>query len=241
MEKRFVGMDPYIEEQLWHDFHPNMIISIQQLLLPQLLPKYSAEVEERVYVDIVEESAHRRYVFRPDVAVQTTGSTLPYERVSESVAVLEPQVLTLPEIDEKHEPYIAILTLPGRELVTVIELLSPSNKNPESQGMQEYLRKRRQIIQSTVSLVEIDLLRKGVRMPTVEPLPPADYYAFVARGNRRPLVEVYSWRVNQPLPTIPVPLLPEDPDAKLNLQEAFDTTFARARYDVRLDYSQPLQ
>ncbi len=241
MEKRFVGMDPYIEEQLWHDFHPNMIISIQQLLLPQLLPKYSAEVEERVYVDIVEEPTHRRYVFRPDVAVQTTGSTQPYERVSESVAVMEPQVLTLPEIDEKHEPYIAILTLPGRELVTVIELLSPSNKNPESQGMQEYLRKRRQIIQSHVSLVEIDLLRKGVRMPTVEPLPPADYYTFVARGNRRPLVEVYSWRVNQPLPTIPVPLLPEDPDAKLNLQEAFDTTFARARYDVRLDYSQPLQ
>lgn len=174
------------------------------------------------------------------MAVQTTGSTRPYDRVSESVAVLEPQVLPLLEIDEKPEPYIAIISLPGRELVTIIELLSPSNKHATSRGRQEYLRKREQIIHSCVNLIEIDLLRKGLHMPTVEPLPPADYYAFVARGNRRPLVEVYSWRLNDPLPTIPVPLLPEDPDATLNLQEAFDITFARARYDVRPEYSQPL-
>lgn len=241
MEKRFVGMDPYIEEQCWEDFHNDMIVSIRALLIPQVAPKYFAQIEERVYVEYPDPSTRTRHVFRPDVTIQTTGATQSYGRVGESVAVLEPQVLTLPEPEEKREPYIAIVTLPGRQLVTVIELLSPSNKNPESQGMQEYLRKRRQVIQSQVSLVEIDLLRKGVRMPTVEPLPPADYYAFVARGNRRPLVEVYSWQLNHPLPIIPVPLLPEDPDAKLNLQEAFDTTFARARYDVRLDYSQPLQ
>lgn len=239
MNKRFVGMDPYIEEQCWEDFHHDMIVSIRALLIPQIAPKYFAQIEERVYVEYSD--VPTRATFRPDVAVQTTGSSQPFERMGESVAVLEPQVLTLPEPDERHEPYIAIITLPERQLVTLIELLSPSNKNPESQGRQEYLKKRRQVIQSSVHLVEIDLLRKGARMPTVEPLPPADYYAFVARGNRRPLVEVYSWRLHHPLPTIPIPLLPEDPDAQLNLQEAFDITFARARYDVRLDYSKPLQ
>ncbi|MDW8104402.1 MAG: DUF4058 family protein [Armatimonadota bacterium] len=240
MEKRFVGMDPYIEEQLWEDFHNDMIVSIRAQLAPQLAPKYFAQIEERVYVEQVDQSTEARQLLRPDVTIQTTGSSRPLERSGGSVAVLEPSVLTLPEIEERREPYIAIVTLPARQVVTIIELLSPSNKNPESQGRQEYLRKRRQIIHSPVNLVEIDLLRKGVRMPTVEQLPPGDYYAFVARGDRRPFVEVYSWALNQPLPIIPIPLLPEDPDAQLNLQEAFDTTFARARYDVRLDYSQSL-
>ncbi|MGC8784079.1 MAG: DUF4058 family protein [Armatimonadota bacterium] len=237
MNKRFVGMDPYIEEQCWEDFHNDMIVSARALLIPQITPKYFAQIEERVYLDYPNEPAHARYAFRPDVVVQTAGPSQPHERVGESITVLEPEVLTLPEPEEKHEPYIAIISLPGRELVTIIELLSPSNKHATSR---EYLRKREQIIHSRVNLIEMDLLRKGLHMPTVEPLPPADYYAFVARGNRRPLVEVYSWRLNHPLPTIPVPLLPEDPDATLNLQEAFDITFARARYDVRLDYSQPL-
>ncbi|MCS6829185.1 MAG: DUF4058 family protein [Armatimonadota bacterium] len=240
MEKRFVGMDPYIEEQLWEDFHNDMIVSIRAHLAPQLAPRYFAQIEERVYVEQVDQPADARKLFRHDVTIQTTGSHQLSGRGGEAVAVLEPQVLTLPETEEKREPYIAIVTLPARQVVTIIELLSPSNKNPESQGRQEYLRKRRQIIHSPVNLVEIDLLRKGARMPTVEQLPPGDYYAFVARGDRRPFVEVYSWQWNQPLPTIPIPLLPEDADAKLDLQEAFDTTFARARYEVRLDYSQPL-
>jgi hypothetical protein len=28
-ESRFLQMDLRIEEQLWHDFHPNMIVSTQ--------------------------------------------------------------------------------------------------------------------------------------------------------------------------------------------------------------------
>jgi hypothetical protein len=47
-ETRFLKMDLRIEEQLWHDFHPNMIVSIQSWLMPLLLPKYAAQIEERV-------------------------------------------------------------------------------------------------------------------------------------------------------------------------------------------------
>jgi hypothetical protein len=53
-ESRFLTMDSRIEEQLWHDFHPNMIVSIQSWLMPQLLPKYAAQIEERVYVEHTE-------------------------------------------------------------------------------------------------------------------------------------------------------------------------------------------
>jgi hypothetical protein len=37
------------------------------------------------------------------------------------------------------------------------------------------------------------------------PLPQDDYYAFVARQQRRPLCEVYHWDARQPLPAVPIP------------------------------------
>ncbi len=235
MSRRYVGVDPYIERQLWSDFHHNMIITLQAMLLPQLLPKYSAQVEERVYVEHNPPNGVRR-VWRPDVSIVKEPEESPSPFPEGSLAVAEPIVLTTPLPEEQREPYIAILALPERQLVTIIEVLSPSNKRPNSDGRREYLAKRQQILQSAVHLVEIDLLLQGERLPTVEPLPEADFYVFVSRGNARPAVEVYRWKLNQPLPTIRVPLLTEDPDLLLNLQEAYEQTFARACYDMRLDY-----
>jgi hypothetical protein len=99
---------------------------------------------------------------------------------------------------------------PNRELVTVIELLSPANKRAGADGRREYLRKRDQILQSAVHLVEVNLLLKGECLPTGEPLPEADYYAFASCSEYRPAVEVYSWRRDERMPTIPIPLLRED-------------------------------
>ena len=56
-------------------------------------------------------------------------------------------------------------------MVTVIELLSPWNKTPEA-GLAEYLAKRTNVLYSTANLVELDLLRGGERLPTVDPLQP---------------------------------------------------------------------
>jgi hypothetical protein len=135
---------------------------------------------------------------------------------------------------EQRERYIAIVSLPNRELVTVIELLSPANKRVGADGRCEYLRKREQILQSAVHLVEIDLLLKGERLPTVEPLPEGDYYAFVSRSEYRPAVEVYHWRREERMPTIPIPLLREDGEVYLDLQAVYEETYARARYEARL-------
>ena len=86
----------------------------------------------------------------------------------------------------------------------MIELLSPSNKNL-GDDRNKYLGKREQIQASTAHLVEIDLLRGGARLPTVEPLPSGDYYAYVSRGDRRPTVEVYHWWLRDRLLDVPVP------------------------------------
>jgi hypothetical protein len=76
-------------------------------------------------------------------------------------AIAEPAIVTLPIPVEQRERYIAIVSLTNRELVTVIELLSPANKRAGADGRREYLREREQILQSTVHLVEIDLLLQG--------------------------------------------------------------------------------
>jgi hypothetical protein len=98
------------------------------------------------------------------------------------------------------------------------------------------LRKRDEVLQSSAHLIELDLLRGGRRMPTVDPLPPADFYAIVSRVRRRPAAELYAWSLRQPLPTIPVPLAGSDPDVPLNLQTVFAATYDRAGYDYSLHY-----
>ena len=225
-------MDPRIEEQLWHDFHPNMMVSIQSWLMPQLLPKYAAQIEERIYVEHTE-PVPARQVFRPDIVIHTEAKDESRTQ-SARAAIAEPTILTLPMPTEQRERYIAIVSLPNRELVTVIELLSPANKRVGADGRHEYLRKREQILQSAVHLVEIDLLLKRERLPTVEPLPEGDYYAFVSRSEYRPAVEVYHWRRDEPMPTIPIPLLRKDGEVYLDLQAVYEQTYERARYEARL-------
>jgi hypothetical protein len=62
----------------------------------------------------------------------------------------------------------------SRELVTAIEILSPTNKRAD--GLEEYLSKRRHVLLSQAHLVEIDLLRKGRRVPMIGQLPDKPYF-----------------------------------------------------------------
>src|SRR5262249_25432594 len=90
-------------------------------------------------------------------------------------------------------------------------------------------------------LVEIDLLRVGTRYPTTELLPEAPYFVFVSRAESegRSKVEVWPIRLEEPLPSIAVPLLPGDPDVTLDLQAALTTEYDIVGYDQLVDYSQP--
>lgn len=107
----------------------------------------------------------------------------------------------------------------NRQLVTAIEVLSPTNKR--SEGYAEYLAKRRRLMVSSVHLLEIDLLRLGQRVPMRQPLPSAPYFVFLSRAPDRPIIEVWPVSLAEPLPVVPVPLLPGDADVPLDLQQAF--------------------
>lgn len=242
MPSPFPGMDPYIEGQVWEDFHTDFIIGIRASLTPNVIPRYVVRVEERVYLEHL--SDERAEHIRPDVTiVEREGGAAPLEDgVATATAVaVEPVVIPLSMPERVQEAFLTIRERESMEVITVIEVLSPTNKRLGSNGQREYLEKRDAVLLSAAHLVELDLLRGGERLPMAKPLPPADYYAFVCRRYRRPNAEVYPWSLRHRLPPIPVPLAGRDPDVVLDLQAVLNTVYDRARYDYLLDYKRPVE
>jgi hypothetical protein len=130
---------------------------------------------------------------------------------------------------------IEIRDVARRRLVTAIEVLSPANKR--SPGRKEYLAKRRRLLLSRAHLMEIDLLRRGRRVPMRQPLPDDPYFVLLSRAEQRPVVDVWPIGLRTRLPVVPVPLLSGDPDIPLDLQAAFDTIYDSFRFDLAIDYS----
>jgi hypothetical protein len=154
------------------------------------------------------------------------------------VAVTEPtlQIATvMPELVPQYA--VEIQDVEQRRLVTLIELLSPANKRGE--GYDEYIAKRQRVLLSTAHLLEIDLLRSGQRVPMRQPLPVAPYFVFLSRSTKRPITAVWQIELKQPLPVVPVPLLPGDQEVALDLQTAFTSVYDSVGYDLILDYTKP--
>jgi hypothetical protein len=238
MPSPFPGMDPFLEDQAWKDFHHEVISVIRESLTQHVVPRYVVRVDERVYLE--HQPEERPGVIEPDVIVlEPQGPSLPSRggAATATVVAITRVTLTVPMPERQREAFLTVRLRETMDVVTVIEVLSPTNKRAGSDGRKEYLKKREEVLLSSAHLVELDLLRGGARLPTNEPLPPGDYYALVCRRRRRPRVEVYAWPLRHPLPTIPVPLTGEDPDVALDLQEVFTTVYDRAAYQYSIDYA----
>jgi hypothetical protein len=122
-------------------------------------------------------------------------------------------------------------------LVTCIEVLSPTHK--AGTGLEDYASKRLQILSSGAHLVEIDLLRAGVRFPTVDPLPRMPYFVFISHAERLSKVDVWPVALDAALPVIPIPLLLGDDPVSLDLQQALDVVYNIFAYDESIDYTNP--
>jgi Protein of unknown function (DUF4058) len=235
----FPGMDPYLESQgYWQDFHTSFLTYCRKALTAVLPRHYAALIEERI--SLVDLSGESTQLYRPNIGiVHESGAPLPQGNRG-VLATLEPITipLALEALEEVRQRWIEIRKLPDRSLVTVIELLSPSNKI--GSGRSEYIEKRNQWIKQPVHVVEIDLLLSGHRLPMKKPLPTADYYAFVSRSDRRPNCEVYAWSIRRELPTIPIPLVSPDPDVNLGLAAVFGQTYDDAPYGELVRYAATL-
>ncbi len=241
MPSPFPGMDPFIEGQDWEDFHVRYIVGLTDALTPRVRPRYVVRAERRIYLEHRLGPEGER--IRPDLAIlrsQENAAAQPTPARTQATA-LTPVLLHLPMPEERRETFLTIRRRETLEVVTVLEVLSPTNKRRRSDGRREYLAKREAVLQSATHLVELDLLRAGERLPTLEPLPADDYYAFVSRGTRRPQTEAYAWKLKDRLPSIPIPLGGGDPDVSLDLQSVFDAVYDSAGYDYSLDYARPLE
>ncbi len=242
MPSPFPGIDPFLESSpFWTDFHGNFLYAVREFLVPKVRPKYV--VLAQVQVTVMREPDEKIGTIVPDVVVVEGESPLmpETESGSVSVAVAAPAIVRLAFTQKQEQVYLEIRERETRRLVTVIKLLSPSNKRFGSPAWGDYLKKRDAIFSSDVHLVELDLLRGGVRMPMGDPLPEGNYYAIISRSYRRPYCEVYAWKLRDPMPMIPIPLLKGDPDVLLDLQAVFNTVYDRAGYDYSLDYTREIE
>jgi hypothetical protein len=235
-------MDPFIEDQEWTDFHARCITVIGEVLTPSVRHRYVVRVERRVYVE--HHTGESDWVV-PDVAVLRDAGARPASGAARTASrplatAPRPVECLVPMPVTKRETYLVIRGTRTNEVVTVIELLSPTNKTRGSDGFREYIERREKLLQSAAHLVEVDLLRRGEGPPVIGSLPDLDYRALVCRRQSRPKAQAYGWSLRDRLPTLPVPLSEDDPEADLDLQQVFTTTYERAAYEDSIDYAATL-
>jgi len=228
-------MDPYREEPSgWGNVHFDLISEIKNTLNRELRPKYYARAEERVYVSDQDDPGRRAILSDVRLLQREPGGPSPAPR-GPSIAVAEPVVLTTLIEEEIREAQVQVIDRSTRNIVSVIEVLSPTNKVPGARGRADYLRKRTEILHSESHWVEIDLLRQGVPIVAREALPPGDYFVHVSRVDKRPKGFVWPIQLRQNLPVIPIPLRPEDPDTQIDLQRILDTVYDASSYDLDVE------
>ncbi len=232
----FPGMNPYLEHpSLWAGIHHRLITAIANDLAPQIRPKYIVAIEERVY----EMNGSTVMVGVPDVSVQsslslslTTPSNLAV--VSSSTQPID-VILPLPEI--LTEGYLEIRAVETEEVITIIEVLSPKNKQV-GVGRLQYETKRLKILGSATHLVEIDLLRQGNPMPMIEQIQ-SHYRILVSRSETRPKAKLYGFNLQDQIPEFLIPLRCGEPEPIINLNLLLNEIYDQGSYDLRINYSRP--
>lgn len=235
-------MDPWLELH-WRDVHSSLIIYIRNHLQRQLPIPLVARAEEDVIVDVEEKPAG---LARPDVEIledQLEGGSGGIATLAPTTTVAKPVVVRVPapEVDRWIKIYDPAS---GGRVVTAIEVLSPSNKNP-GRSRDAYRSRQRDYIAANVNLVEIDLVRAGEWVFSMEQstltmdwLTP--YLVCVFRATWPGRREMYPLPLRERLPSIAIPLRPRDRDVALDLQQVVDEAYETGRYD-RTDYRRALK
>jgi len=241
MPSPFPGMDPYLEHtEFFSDLHDSLIIYLREALQPRLPKPYYVRVRSRVWVEytnrVIEPDVNLLRANQPAAAPPGNGGTV-------GAVVVALREVPVPN-DETREPFLEIHTVQGdRQLVTAIEVLSLSNKKPNSEGRKLYLDKQRELLNSQVNLVEIDLLRSGEHTTAVPhedataAAGPFDYHVCVRCMDALQQRYVYPIRLEQRLPEVVLPLLPGEAGVPIDLQAVFDRCYDTGGYDRLIPYA----
>lgn len=236
MSSPFPGMNPYLEGEHWLGFHGDLCTEIRRQLAPKIAPRYFPYTTRYFVPDTPDDVDITIEQMLPDVGIGEQGIHVSRIQTS-AAAVAAPATMHVPLPREVPHQRIDIRDVSNRRLVTAIEFLSPSNKR--GAGRKKYIRKRNKLLESSAHLMEVDLLRHGKRPPMVEQYPAGSYFVLVSRAERRPATDVWPIPFDQPLPAVPVPLLPGDKDVLLDLQDAVNNVYELGCYERAIDYSLP--
>src|SRR5262249_11879991 len=219
MPTPFPGMDPYLERAgVWEEVHTRLIVAIADALGPQVRPKYRVGVEQRTYLAILAPDEYA-LVGKPDILVAAPHRPAPPVHAPATTTVgVAPRVAQLPMPEEIIERHLVVRDVVTGEVITVIELLSPTNKLTRD-GRRQYTRKRLQVLSSATHFIEIDLLRAGEPFPfrVQDDAAQSDYRILVSRAPDRPQAAVYLFTIREPVPDIPIPLQPGDTEPSVTL------------------------
>lgn len=244
MPSPFPGMDPWLESpEFFGDLHDSLIFLMQDALQPVLPPGYTAQKRARVWLETPERLAI------PDVSVAWDPSIDSGEsRGVATIAETGPMVVAadpLPDPEEFREPYLEIYRDDAHDpqLVTSIEVLSPTNKKPGI-GRNKYVAKQQDMFIEGVHTIEIDLLRAGrhaTMIPEarlVEEAGEFDYHVCLHCADQRNRFYIYAFKLIDRVPEIAIPLLPEDPTLTLDLQPVFDRAYDAGGFAKYVKYRQ---
>ncbi len=230
----FPGMDPYLEDPvIWPDFHATLIVAIKAELNSRLPQGYIAATDRHVWIE--QPRSRKRRQREPDVFVSRTRRKV---APAAALTTVVPRKITLPIRDHKGRPYLKIMDARDHRVVTVLELLSPTNKTPGG-NHDEYLAKRDEYFSCGVNFIEVNLLRAGQKPPLGE-LEPAElqYYLLVCRAREFPAAAIWTFTVRDPFPNFPVPLR-ADLQVEMNLRPCMARTYQDGHYDEQVNYGRP--
>ena len=203
-----VGMHPDLEQpEYFPNLHASLCVYIRDWLSPRLPEHYLLAVEQGLSMT---DPFGEEQTYRPDVRIDR-AAVAPSSQPQ--VAVLEPPAfeVSLPTFTQR------LLTIrdQDRSLITTIEILSPANKRKS--GPEQFARKQHDLARQGVHLVEIDLLRQGLRRIDDERVKAADYLFTVQRAEGG-VASCWRARLGETLPAIPIPLRYPDADVPLPLE-----------------------
>ena len=194
---------------LWRKLHNLWISEIYQCLKPQVAGRFSLSIDQEVTMLEIGEVTRR---LRPDLR-STEGSPLSAASAGEpsqgakktAGAVAYAEGVEAFSTESRH--FIVLQDLEGKRVIAVLEVLSPTNKGFYSRfGLDSFEERRKRLLGSDVSYMEIDALSVGSRwLPRC--LADLTQYAGVAwfsiPGPGGRLFRGWAWQAEGPLPAVP--------------------------------------
>jgi hypothetical protein len=244
----------------WEGLHTKHIADLTAELSAQLPDGYIADLEQSLQIrqfhpDTGEEITLKpRRGLRPDLLISHIESVLRPTGMAllEDAAAPTLTLSALESIDYDPRTYLSAIVIRRTDNedttpVTWIEVLSPTNK-AQGTGAAQYEEKRIKVLQSGLVLVEIDYLHETLspisKLPSYPDREPNAYPYTIAVTDPRPTLQtgtlrVYGFRVDEPIPTIPIPLALGDKPVRINLDKVYQQSFEGvSAFSYRVDYEQ---